>query len=112
MTNELWTWTEKNKNTALEEGYVCCEYYFVCWDDPPPYERGACCKHMKDVTWKDGKLVPVRCSGCQCLRDKLMVRDEFIERKLEEDPTITILYPWVSTSNLREWKFNKESGIA
>ena len=41
-------WTEDQKKEALREGYVCCDYYFMCWNDPPPYERGACCKHMQD----------------------------------------------------------------
>lgn len=65
----MYNLTEKQKEEAVEEGYVCCEYYFVCWNDPPPYERGACCHHMGDKTWKDGKWVPALCGGCQRLKD-------------------------------------------
>jgi len=63
-------WTERGKQIALKLGWPCCPSYFSCLRDPPPYERGACCSCMKDVTWKDGKWVKSLCGGCKRLEEK------------------------------------------
>lgn len=90
MSNKPWIWTEENKKWALEEGVVCCEYYFVCWHDPPPYERGACCHHMHDKTWTKSGWIEALCPGCQRLKDERTEMDKFNERKLEESTCLVI----------------------
>ena len=107
--SEPWIWTEERKEWALSNGYVCCEYYFVCWHDPPPYERGACCHHMKDKTWTKEGWVEALCGGCQRLKDERAEMEKFIERKLEEKIFLTALDPWIPLHKQLELRFGEKT---